>query len=699
MSFLLALCLLLGATAPVRPTITNAVDLARLTDAEVDEGRNFRLTATVVQGGAVPLVTDETGSILLRSEKDPQLNLPPGTIIRAEGFTQLYGTGERVFLVRTHSILGTTAVPPPTDVDPRQVADGSCGLRLVRVRGRVVDAFRDEIDPTFVYLILMAGERRLVVSIREYKDYRGTVPPLEGAEVEVTGACIPWQTSLRVFMGPIIRPTQMSDIRVLTPPNGNPDTFPELPYLHNVSPSAIRQLGARRIGGTVLGVWRGNQMLVRSADGHVHRVELARGQTLPSVHDEVTVGGLAETDLYLLNLSHAVCRIDRRGTAADESAEDISLDTLLFNDKGENQINPTYYGKAIRVRGRVIRPPSVSGEGGILHVDCGRRALQVDVSAFCDDPARLAEPASEVEATGVFVLDVDNWKPDSDFPQIRGVRLVARSAQDIRILKSPPWWTPGRLLVVIGSLLAVLLAVFIWNRALRRLVERRGRELYREQIAHATATLKVGERTRLAVELHDTLSQNLSGVACQIAATRNALGENPDAARRLDAAERMLLSSRAELRRCLLDLRGNALENADFAAAIRKTTQPAIGDTALAVRFNVPRARLHDSTAHAILCIIRELASNGVRHGHATSVKVAGCLDGGKLLFSVRENGSGFAPETAPGPDDGHFGLEGIRERVRKLGGTFTLTSSPGGGTCSEIALDVPRADNGGGVA
>ena len=341
MNLLLALCLLLGATAPVRPTITNAVDLAQLTDAEVGEGRTFRLTATVVQGGAVPLVSDATGCILLRSEKNPQLDFPPGTIIRAEGYTQLYGTGERVFLVRTHSILGTTAVPPATEVDPRQVADGSCGLRLVRVRGRVVDAFRDEIDPTFVYLILMAGERRLVVSIREYKDYRGTVPPLEGAEVEVTGACIPWQTSLRVFMGPIIRPTQMSDIRVLTPPNGNPDSFPELPYLHNVSPAAIRQLGARRIGGTVIGVWRGNQMLVRTADGHVHRVELAKGQTLPTVHDEVTVGGLAETDLYLLNLSHAVCRIDRRGTTPKASAEDISLDALLFNDKGENQINPT----------------------------------------------------------------------------------------------------------------------------------------------------------------------------------------------------------------------------------------------------------------------------------------------------------------------------------------------------------------------
>ena len=48
---------------------------------------------------------------------------------------------------REHSILGTTDVPPPTEVDPTQIADGSCGLRLVRVRGRVVDAFRDGIDP------------------------------------------------------------------------------------------------------------------------------------------------------------------------------------------------------------------------------------------------------------------------------------------------------------------------------------------------------------------------------------------------------------------------------------------------------------------------------------------------------------------------------------------------------------------------
>lgn len=69
---------------------------------------------------------------------------------------------------------------------------------------------------------------------------------------------------------------------------------------------------------------------------------------------------------------------------------------------------------------------------------------------------------------------------------------------------------------MIGALLAALAGIFIWNRSLNRLAERRGRELTEESIAHIAAAMKVGERTRLAIELHDALSQNLTGVSLEI---------------------------------------------------------------------------------------------------------------------------------------------------------------------------------------
>lgn len=87
--------------------------------------------------------------------------------------------------------------------------------------------------------------------------------------------------------------------------------------------------------------------------------------------------------------------------------------------------------------------------------------------------------------------------------------------------------------------------------------------------------------------------------------------------------------------------------------------------------------------------IVRELAINAVRHGHATDIKVAGSIDGQALLFSVRDNGCGFDPDNVPGPQQGHFGLQGIRERIRKLNGSMTIDSSIGHGTRVAVKLNL----------
>ena len=134
------------------------------------------------------------------------------------------------------------------------------------------------------------------------------------------------------------------------------------------------------------------------------------------------------------------------------------------------------------------------------------------------------------------------------------------------------------------------------------------------------------------------------------------------------------------------------LEDEDVNDAIRRTLAPHVGNTELAVRFSVPRELFCDNTAHTILRIIRELAINAVQHGKATSVKVAGSIEGGKLLFSVRDNGCGFDPESAPGMAQGHFGFQGIRDRIESFEGEMSVQSAPGKGTKVTIALTVSQS-------
>ena len=160
--------------------------------------------------------------------------------------------------------------------------------------------------------------------------------------------------------------------------------------------------------------------------------------------------------------------------------------------------------------------------------------------------------------------------------------------------------------------------------------------------------------------------------------------------RHLAVADKVLKSCRNELRNSLWDLRNDALEARDLGEAIRRTLLPHVRDVELRIRFNVPRSLLTDNATHEILRIIRELAVNGISHGGSKAIQVAGGVDGGRLLFSVRDDGAGFDPDTAPGVLQGHFGLEGVRERLRQLKGSLVFERMPGGGMRATVAIPLP---------
>ena len=262
------------------------------------------------------------------------------------------------------------------------------------------------------------------------------------------------------------------------------------------------------------------------------------------------------------------------------------------------------------------------------------------------------------------------------------------------MLSRPPWWTPARLLMVIIVLAGCIIAILIWNRTLKTLSERRGKELYLEQIDHAQAELKVEERTRLAVEIHDTLSQILTGVSLQIDAAMS-VGKDGFAAAEeyLDTARRMLASCRHELRCCIWDLRSRTFEEKDMTEAVERTIAPHASSASVSVRFNVPRTAFSDSTAHVALRIIRELVVNAIRHGHAAHIWIAGEFHDGTIRFSVRDDGIGFAPESVQGPAQGHFGLQGVRERLAAISGSIEVKSGNGSGTKVTVSFPAEKEE------
>lgn len=270
-------------------------------------------------------------------------------------------------------------------------------------------------------------------------------------------------------------------------------------------------------------------------------------------------------------------------------------------------------------------------------------------------------------------------------PELTGVGGDGR----IDALAQLPWWSHTELLIIIGVLFGILATSIIWNRSIQAISSRRARRLAQEEIAHARTRLKVEERTELAVEIHDALSQTLTGIALQLEAALDIGRQAPERAERcLTTASQMLASCRHELRGCLWDLRTRTFEERDLTEALTQTLAPHLTGIQTHVLFNVPRSRLSESTVHTILKIVRELAVNAIRHGHAHSIRIVGEMTDGTIHFSVSDDGCGFDVAAVPGPRDGHFGLQGIRERLRKYGGTMTIDATASG---TRVAVSMPN--------
>jgi len=433
----------------------------------------------------------------------------------------------------------------------------------------------------------------------------------------------------------------------------------------------------RTLEGIVLATWNGDSVMLRVRDIPVN-VRLVSSRVLPPVGSRIKVSGYPETDLFRINLTDAEWRSVPGAREPDEKPNAVSMRQITRGNGSNREIASRYHGELIRLSGIVSTFSSADREAGRFTLVSDDEPVTVDFST-CPDAAGDIHPGSRISVAGRCLLSVRTGEGRAAFPRITGVGVLMRSPGDLQVLSSPPWWTSERLVALVSILLLLLLCILIWNRVLNRLVAKRSRQLFRADIERTSEALRVEERTRLAVELHDSLSQNLTGVALQIKTGR------------YDLAAMSLKSCREELRNCLWDLRSNAIDCDSMDEAIRRTLEPHIEGIDMAIRFNVPRAALSDNTSYAILRIIRELVVNAIRHGGATHVRVAGSLETRQLLFSVQDDGCGFDPDSRPGIDEGHFGLQGIYERTAALGGEVAIESHRGGGAKIVVRLPVSR--------
>lgn len=680
--------------------ITNVAALMSAVQANA-YGTAFDITAEIIldkpEHTSVTIVSDATGSCSIQ-DVTPEWHMlrSAGEVISARGAITSNWFGLAVAECKSIKTLSSKPPSSPVDATTAELQSGRFDYRAVRTRGIVKEVFIDEIDPTWSYCSIVSDGIAIytVGALRNigFDDLRNLID----AEVAVTGVCLARDDGIRRLVGRLILIPDSNAFTVIRTPPADPFSAKPLCTDEVSGPIDVMALGRRKVFGRTIAVFGDGDALIADAANAVHKTRFADGNP-PPYGSNVEVVGTPETDLYNINFSNAIWRRHDGIIPHDDHAVEASITRILTNSHGKRKIDTRFHGRAIRIAGRVVDLPSAESQRGIVTLKCGEFTVHVDVGANREILSGLSVGCM-VSFAGTCVIETENWRPYMAFPHATGITLVVRTPKDITILSRPSWWTPQRLLVVVSLLILLVIVIFIWNRILQGIVTRKSRQLLKEKVSKIRTALKVDERTNLAVELHDSLSQNLSGVACQIAAVKSALRSGSGrASTHVETAERMLRSCRTALQNCLWDLRGDTLEDSDFSEAIQKTLAPIAIGVEATVRFNVNRSRLSDTTAHAIICIIRELVSNAIRHGKATHVKIAGEYHDGHLSFSVRDNGTGFDTGKYPGPAEGHFGLQGIAERVKRLNGKMKIESYPGSPTRVAIiikAFQAQREDN-----
>ena len=220
-------------------------------------------------------------------------------------------------------------------------------------------------------------------------------------------------------------------------------------------------------------------------------------------------------------------------------------------------------------------------------------------------------------------------------------------------------------------------------------------ELSTRLVASAQRSAAASERARLARELHDSVTKTLRGVSFAALALPASLRRHPDLAQRLaDTVSAGAVAADRQAREVLEGLRLDAPDR-DFTETIGEVCRAWSASTAIAARTALSPVDPPVPVRYELTLILREALSNVARHSQAGAVLVRLAPVRHGVLLEIADDGVGFAV-----PDDlsalhsaGHFGIVGMAERARTVGGDLWVTSRPGAGTTIGVSVPVSGHD------
>lgn len=605
--------------------------------------------------------------------------------------------------------LGTATLPEARPVFVGRFMSGAEDGQRIELSGIVRSAHQSQIEKTRIRLEFESGGYR----IRAFLPFTTNINPesLVGSTVQIKGtASASFNGSLRDMLTEVIFIPQISDLDVTQPPDATISQQAFTPLNSIARYRRHASLDPRiRVKGTVIFQRPGQDIFLHGQTGGL---QVQSGETNFFAPGEVVEAiGFPAMERFLPVLEDATLT-STPGPIQPIVPQKVSIQDVFLG---------RHYADLISLQGmlldRSLRSRNTEEEI-ILTLKSDRYFFTVEVPTTGSFAELASIPTgSQLEVSGICLQQV------SEEGKIEGVQVLPLDASGIRILQQPGWLTPRRLLVALGLLLAVLLVGTAWTVTILRKnavlylsvaekvkaqkelqkahdqletrVQERTRELKFEMGARKEAEIQfkavLAERRRLAQELHDTLLQGFTGIGLRLDAVTNKLP--PSLAKTKEEMQDILEKSDeylTEARQSVWQLRSSSLQApGDFPKALQKVSERALRGTGIPLRFSTYGIvyKLAPEIEDNFLRICEEAVTNAVKHANPAEVEVTLEYSARELRLQVQDDGCGFDLDGPDGKKTGHFGLVGIRERVKSLAGNLSLSSQLGEGT--EILVTV----------
>ena len=597
------------------------------------------------------------------------------------------------------TVLGSKALPEPESVDFDQLfAGGRNGQRVIL--GGVIQGYRPA-DGSRTSLIIASESRRLVAKVPT--QVLPVAPErLVDSLVNLTGIVSAVRNTRGEFLAPVLDVAAADDIEVLEEAPSDPFGCRELPLAGIARFRSTTDRNRRiRTHGVVTGSFAGDVFYLQQGKDGV-RVQARSGERVAR-GDVVEVAGFVDMSLGSGMLCEAICRPLPSGEPLKaipiQPAKILATNAAARGSKTMAAVG-TFNGCLIEFTGKHVESERPIGGWCRMTVMDGATAVTALLPEEAFDSISRIQSGSLLRCTGIADLKTSfvNVLPLDQDPVSDRVDVLIQTASDIAVVSVPSWWTPQRMRYALAAAAMMIAAAMVVIQILRRRIVAQATRLAEQirsardaAVEHETA---LRERTRLASNLHDTVLQTVTGIGFQLRACRTAGDHDAESVTsHVHFAERMVQHAVQQLRGTVWALHTIPAEGPSFTDALQNLANRLESEHSVRIdaRAEGEEHGVPEAVAGNLLLVAKEAIHNAVRHGHASmvDVKVTYATDGG-ISLAIRDDGVGFEPGSCPGSADGHFGLEGMRDRLLRMGGSLEVASTPGEGT--RVSAMVPAA-------